>query len=193
MRRPASCAIAAATLSLSAPSQAQAPRPLESESFQIGTEGALCEAQGVMLGAARASLFDRKWALICADVDRPIGAAYSWRGAGDSAALLGRGRDLALDCDAADATAADGVVVRRCRERDGGLAWNSYAVTHDGWTHIVEGVAAFDGALRLALASLVENRVVPGTLEVVTTGGSGSLAQARAGIGGEQLIGQGYR
>src|SRR5688500_2201772 len=193
MRRPASCAIAAATLSLSAPSQAQAPRPLESESFQIGTEGALCEAQGVMLGAARASLFDRKWALICADVDRPIGAAYSWKGSSDAATLLGRGRDVALDCDAPAATDGAGVTVRRCSERGSGLAWHSYSVSHDGWTHVVEGVAAFDGALRLALANLVENRIVPGSLDVVTTGGSGSLAQARAGVGGEQLIGQGYR
>ena len=67
MRRPPISAIAAATLLLAAPVQAQAPRPLESETFQIGTQGALCEAQGTMLGAARASPFDRKWALICAE------------------------------------------------------------------------------------------------------------------------------
>jgi CHAT domain-containing protein/tetratricopeptide (TPR) repeat protein len=194
MHRPPMSAIAAAALLLAAPLQAETSiPPRESESFQIGTEGALCEAQGVMLGEARASLFDRKWALICADVDRPIGAAYSWKGAGNAAAVFGRGRDIALECEAPIAADASGVVVRRCSERDSGLGWHSYAVTHDGWTHIVEGVAAFDGALRLALANLVENRVVPGTLEVVTTGSSGSLAQARAGLGGEQLIGQGYR
>jgi hypothetical protein len=72
-------ATAVAVLAASAPAHAATP-PRESESFQIGTQGALCEAQGVMLGEARATLFDRKWALICADVDRPIGAAYSWRG-----------------------------------------------------------------------------------------------------------------
>lgn len=195
MHRPPFSASAAAALLLATPLQAQSGlAPLEAESFQIGTQGALCEAQGVMLGEARATLFDRKWALICADVDRPIGAAYSWRGA-DAAARLGRGRDIALDCDGPAAAPADGagITVRSCRERDSGLAWNSYAVSRGGWTHVVEGVAAFDGALRLALANLVENRVVPGTLEVVTTGGSGSLAQARAGVGGEQLIGQGYR
>lgn len=195
MHRPPITAIAAAALLLTAPLKlGAATPPLESESFQIGTEGALCEAQGQMLGPARTTLFDRKWALICADVDRPIGAAYSWKGASDVAAVLGRGRDVALDCDApAAAPDAPGTVVARCRERGSGLAWHSYAVSHNGWTHVVEGVAAFDGALRLALANLVENRVVPGTLEVVTTGGSGSLAEARAGIAGEQLIGQGYR
>lgn len=190
MHRLPITAIAAALLAAPLPLSAATP-PLESESFQIGTEGALCEAQGMMLGPARATLFDRKWALICADVDRPIGAAYSWRGAGDAAAVLGRGRDVALDCDAS--AAESGTLVTRCRERDSGLTWHSYAVSRGGWTHVVEGVAAFDGALRLALANLVENRVVPGTLEVVTTGGSGSLAQARAGVSGEQLMGQGYR
>src|SRR5688500_16443388 len=193
MHRSPITAIGAALLLAPALPLSAATPPLDSESFQIGTEGALCEAQGMMLGQARATMFDRKWALICADVDRPIGAAYSWKGADDAAALLGRGRDIALECEAPTARDASGVVVRRCRERDGGLGWHSYAVTHDGWTHIVEGVAAFDGALRLALANLVENRVVPGTLEVVTTGSSGSLAQARAGLGSEQLIGQGYR
>lgn len=197
MYRPPVSAIAAGMLMLAAPLHAQSSiSPRESESFQIGTDGALCEAQGVMLGSARVTLFDRKWALICADVDRPIGAAYSWKGGGEPAALLGRGRDVALECDAPAATPGDvsGVVVTRCRERDSGLAWNSYAVSRGGWTHVVEGVAAFDGALRLALANLVENRIVPGTLDVATTGGSGSLAQARAALGdSEQLIGQGYR
>ena len=52
----------------------------------------------------------------------------------------------------------------------------------------------FDGALRLALASLAENRIVPSAVDIVTTGGSGSLAEARAALGdAEQLIGQGYR
>ena len=194
MRRPPISAIAAATLLLAAPVQAQAPRPLESETFQIGTQGALCEAQGTMLGAARASPFDRKWALICADVDRPIGAAYSWRGAGDVGNRLGRGRDVPITCDTRlESEAVRGAVVHHCREEGTNLEWVSYSAQADGWTHIVEGVAAFDDALRLTLASLVENRVVPGTLEVVTTGGSGSLAQARAGIAAEQLIGQGYR
>ena len=61
---------AAAALVLATPATSATP-PRDSESFPIGTEGALCEAQGVMLGSARATLFDRKWALICADVDRP--------------------------------------------------------------------------------------------------------------------------
>ena len=182
---------AAALLALPGPAVA-APAPLGDESFQIGTEGALCEAQGVMLGSARATLFDRKWALICADVDRPIGAAYSWKSSGS--APLGRGRDVAIECGEATASdVAPGAMVRHCREAGSNLEWNSYSAASGDWVHVVEGVAAFDGALRLALANLVENRVVPGKVEIVTTGGSGSLAAARAGLGSDLLIGQGYR
>ena len=195
MRRPPISAIAAAALMLAAPLQAQSNMaPRESETFRIGTEGALCEAQGVMLGSARASLFDRKWALICADVDRPIGAAYSWRGARDIGERLGRGRDAPIACDTrVESDAVPGAVVHHCREQGTNLEWVSYSARSGGWLHVVEGYAAFDEALRLALANLVENRIVPGNLEVVTTGSSGSLAQARATVGGEQLIGQGYR
>src|SRR5688500_15208304 len=125
MRRPPISAIAAAALLLAAPLQAQSTMaPRESETFQIGTEGALCEAQGVMLGEARATLFDRKWALICADVDRPIGAAYSWRGVRDIGERLGRGRDAPVTCDTRlESDAVPGAVVHHCREQGTNLEW----------------------------------------------------------------------
>jgi CHAT domain-containing protein/tetratricopeptide (TPR) repeat protein len=187
-------AAAAFAMAGAAPVAAATP-PREAESFQIGNEGALCEAQGVMLGEARLSLLDRKWALICADVDRPIGTAYSWRGQSDSAAVVGRGRDQALECEAARAVpeAGAGTMLRTCRDAATGLAWNSYAVVRGDWLTVVEGVAAFDDALRLTLASLAANRALPGRLEIVTTGSSGSLAEARAALGTDAIIGQGYR
>ncbi|HYD23406.1 MAG TPA: CHAT domain-containing protein [Croceibacterium sp.] len=190
--RAAAGAVGAVVLAASQPAGAAGPR--ETESFAIGTQGALCEAQGVMLGEARASLFDRKWALICADVDRPIGTAWSWKGASDIGERLGHWRDARIECDTRlESDAVPGAVVHHCREQGSNLEWVSYAAPADGWLHVVEGYAAFDGALRLALASLVENRVVPGTVDIVTIGSSGSLAAARAAVGGEQLIGQGYR
>ena len=184
--------VAAGALVLCAPLPLSANSPVASESFRIGTAGALCEAQGVMLGDARSTLFDRKWALICADVDRPVGAAYSWKGSPTPTERIGIGRDIALECG--EAQGAQGMSVRRCRERETNLEWNSYTVSANGWLHVVEGLAAFDSALRLTLANLVEDRIVPGTLEIATIGGTGSLAQARAALGGgDQLIGQGYR
>ena len=178
------------------PAVAKSAGPLETQSFQIGTEGALCEAQGIRLGAARNSIFDRKWALICRDVDRPIGAAYSWRGADDAFARVGRSRGTPLTCSEPGGTldAAPGVLMRRCRDPKTGLEWTNYVATVGGWTHIVEGIATYDSALRLALANLIQDRIVPGEVQVVTTSGTGSMAEARASIGDSSLlIGQGYR
>lgn len=185
----------AATVSLAAAGYAKAPGPLESQSFQIGTVGALCEAQEVRLGNARASVFDRKWALICRDVSQPIGAAYSWRGGGDLQDRVTRSRTTPIECGPLKATAGgSGISVRSCSDSSTGLEWRSYTTTGNGWSHVVEGFAAYDSALRLALANLVENRVVPGTVDVVSTGGATSMAQARAAIGDTGLmIGQGYR
>ena len=170
--------------------------PLAGERFAIGSSGAVCEAQGVRLGAARSSVYDRKWALICRDVTRPVGAAYSWRGAGDALERVARDRGIVLQCGAAQAAggAPAGTTVRTCREGASGLEWLSYQLSSGERTTVVEGIAAFDSALRLALASIAENRLVPGEVDIVTTGGAGSLALARAGLGETSLlIGQGYR
>jgi CHAT domain-containing protein len=186
--------LAFAAAALAQPAQAQQQsRPLEAESFRIGSEGALCEAQGVRLGATRASVFDRKWSLLCRDVDRPIGTAYSWRTGAQP--RLSAASDARLECgEAAPSDLAPGATVRHCRERAGGLEWLSYSARSGGWLHVVEGFSAFDSALRLTLKSLVEDRQVPGTLDIVTTGNFGSLAEALRATGEySQLIGQGYR
>jgi CHAT domain-containing protein/tetratricopeptide (TPR) repeat protein len=190
-----SSAAAFAALAFASPAAAQSAGPLASQSFQIGTAGAQCEAQGVRLGEARASVYDRKWALICSDVERPIGAAYSWRSASDVERRVSLSRGTALDCGEAGGTpdATPGVTFRRCRDPKTGLEWNSYTAVSGGRTDVVEGFAAFDSALRLALANLMQDRIVPGEVAIVTTGGSGSLAEARASLGDAALlIGQGY-
>jgi CHAT domain-containing protein len=177
------------------PALASGPSPLAGESFAIGNSGALCEAQGVRLGEARTSLFDRKWALICRDVNRPVGSAYSWRSGDGALARVAGERQAPLSCDAALPAAGlpAGTTVSRCRE-SGGLEWVVYMAPGKGRTTVVEGIAAYDSALRLALASITQDQVVPGTVDIVTTGGSGSLAQARASLGeADLLIGQGYR
>jgi CHAT domain-containing protein len=175
---------------------AQSLAPLAAERFAIGNAGAVCEAQGVRLGEVRGSIYDRKWALICRDVTRPVGAAYSWRGTADAFDRVVRDRVTALECSAplAAIDAPSGTTMRTCREAGGGLEWNSYQVVSGGRTTVVEGLAAFDSALRLTLTSLAENRMVPGSVDIVTTGGTGSLALARASLGEtDLLIGQGYR
>ena len=150
-----------------------------------------------MLGEARATLFDRKWALICADVDRPIGTAFSWKGASDSGARLGRGRDARARVRRAGSAAelAPGAVVRRCREQGSGLEWNSYAVARDGWLHVVEG---YRRVRRRAAADARQPGREPRRCRARSTSSPPAARarspQARAALGdGEQLIGQGYR
>ena len=83
--------------------------------------------------------------------------------------------------------------MRRCRDPKSGLEWLSYQASSAGRTSVVEGLAAFDSALRLALANLMQDRIVPGEVAIATTGGTGSLAEARASLGDSGLlIGQGY-
>ena len=185
----------AAALALAPSLHAEAVGPLASQTFAIGTGGAQCEAQGVRLGDARNSVFDRKWALICSDVERPIGAAYSWKAAPNIEQRVSLSRATRLECGAPEGAsgAAPGVTLRRCKDPGTGLEWNSYSGSSGGRTTVVEGLAAFDSALRLALANLLQDRIVSGDVDIVTTGGSGSLAEARASIGDSALlIGQGY-
>ena len=190
-------AIVAAVFGASGAARAAASAPLDGQSFAIGNGGAVCEAQGVRLGAARTSPFDRKWALICRDVNRPVGTAYSWRSGEGAVARVEGDRAQALVCDGGARVQGLAIeaTVRRCRDSASGLEWLSYAAPGGGGrTIVVEGLAGYDSALRLALASIAGNRVVPGTVDLVTTGGSGSLAQARASLGeADLLIGQGYR
>ena len=102
------------------PARAHAqPAPLESESFQIGTEGALCEAQGVMLGAARATPVRPQ---VGADLRRrrpPDRRRLQLEGARRSRPRCSAaGRDVALDATRRRRRkAAPGVTVRRCREQ----------------------------------------------------------------------------
>ncbi len=175
-------------------SQAQTvqPAPSIAQDFKIGTSGALCEAQGVMLGDARGTIFDRKWAILCTDIDRPVGSAYSLRLGGDLGRQLALSRDEEIDCP--DPVADRNVSRVDCRVGNSGLGWVRYTRRVGQTVHVVEGYAAYDSALRLTFESLVEDRVVEGQVEVVTTSGSSSLFAARAASGdADALLGQGYR
>jgi hypothetical protein len=147
--------------------------PLESEKFRSAPEGRCAKTQGDALWRASDACSTAS-GRCCAPTSTGRSAPRSaGRARATVAALLGRGRAAALDCgDAASAAdLAPGAEVRHCREQGSGLEWTSYAVARDGWLHVVEGYRAFDSALRLTLASLAENRAVPATVDIVTTGG----------------------
>ncbi|MCJ2177492.1 CHAT domain-containing protein [Novosphingobium album (ex Hu et al. 2023)] len=169
-------------------------RPLEAEDFAIGTGGSTCEAQGQPMGPLRSSVFDRKWSILCSGTAKAVGNAYVLRDTANASSRIAATRDETLDCgNTPDAFSADGTT---CTGTTSNLQWRVYMRRAQGGIVAVEGYAAYDSALRLALASIVDNRVVPGEVSIADlgTGDPLALAKARAETAGvATLIGQGYR
>lgn len=189
-----SIALGSVTLASAGAAHAAAPvlRPLAEESFSVGTSGPACEAQGQAMGALRTSVYDRKWAVLCADVAKPVGTAYVLKNAADADARIGAVREEPLDCGR-DIDDRHGLT---CTGTKSGLQWRIYRQQTARGLVLVEGYAAYDDALRLTLASIVENRVVPGAISIANLGSGDTLALARARAGSgdaAMLIGQGYR
>lgn len=168
--------------------------PLDVENFQVGTSGSACEAQGQPMGDQRSSIYDRKWLILCSEITRPVGSAYLFQDGADATRRMAAGRTEALECGEAEgAFAARGMT---CTGTSSQLPWRVYMRRSARGVVAVEGYATFDEALRLALASLVENRVVPGAISLASLGPGDplALAKARAGVSDvATLIGQGYR
>jgi CHAT domain-containing protein/tetratricopeptide (TPR) repeat protein len=189
----------AAALALFGASAHAQVSPRAAESFTIGSGGTFCEAQGVALGAARKSIFDRKWAILCPEVARPVGSAFALRGASEAAARVAGGRDEALACEVEETVRLNdvgAVVAGTCRGTTSGAPWRTYRVRAGNTVYVVEGLAGYDGALRLALRNLVADRLLSGDVAVATTGAGDAAAmlRARAAVTDPAtLLGQGYR
>lgn len=172
--------------------------PSIAENFAIGTGGSVCDAQGVNLGAARRSIFERKWVILCRDVARPVGTAYVLRGGEEAATRIVAAREDQLSCES-DGTAALGkhlaVQASNCRAASNGLQWRSYRYATGKSLYLVEGLSSYDSALQLTLRSLIEDRIVPGEVDIVAIGaGDDSLNLARRNaVDPQTLIRQGYR
>jgi len=205
-RIPAASALAmfACALGIAAtPAEAGGLRPSQAESFPIGTSGSTCEAQGVSMGEARQSVFDRKWVILCSDVGLPVGSALALRDAPSmpnaAQERLAIARNEPVTCGESGGVQLDGGETARltaCRGTETGLVWNRYSVSSGGTRYSVEGLAAYDSALRLAMASIVADRIVPGEVSIVNLGTNDGLAiiKARAAVVDvDTLIGQGYR
>ena len=174
--------------------EARSAGPLSTESFQIGNSGTVCEAQGVSLQGARQSIFDRKWALLCRDAAAAVGSAFRFDRASDGAAAAVAD---ALTCEAGQSASIEGlgaVTSQDCRKQGGSALWRSYSIRSPKARFVVQGLAGYDSALRLALRSLVADRQVPGEVAVVSTGEGGGLGQAKSAVTDPAvIIGQGYR
>jgi CHAT domain-containing protein len=158
------------------------------DSFRVGSgPGLLCTAQARPADPALAGLFDRGYQLSCRDALAPIGRLYALRPGGAGAeARLDAARGAGTACGPARQETVDrlGVAeVRDCRTGAGDAVWRVYTVRSGRTLHVAEGLAGYDAALRLGLASLVADRELEGEIAVALTGAgdAGAFARVQAG------------
>ncbi|MFA6219531.1 MAG: CHAT domain-containing protein [Erythrobacter sp.] len=193
---------AVVTCAAAMPAQAQSGPVLLRDSFSIGREhGILCQVQDRSIGnPAGRSVFDRRWAVVCRDSALPVATIYAFKDApGAADAAVAPWRRESVDCSAAQhgiETDVVGSSLTSCKIAGAGLEWSIIEVEDSGLHFVADGFAAYDSATLLALRSLLENRVVQGTIDVATTMASDPFAFARVQaetLEPEQALAEGYR
>ena len=179
-----SLALAAFGLAATTPALAQfSDLPVSvRDSFPLGSGGnALCQVQSRAQDAAIAGPFDRAWAVVCRDSALPVGYVFALRG-GDAVARLATRRAVQVDCAGATSAASslvEGGSESACRWRDPALPYSVASVVKGRTTYVVEGFAAYQSALGLAVRSIVADKALPGEVSVATTSIADSEAYAR--------------
>ena len=146
----------------------------------------LCTAQLHSTDPRLTGLFDRAYQLTCRDAAGAVGSLIAVRRAVDFAAEPSALKSGALACQAEESATIEGLGAVRaltCRDQAAGLDYRRYAVQRDKTFYLVEGLAGYDPALRLALASVVTDRVQKGVVQVATTEVSDPAAFARIQAG----------
>lgn len=169
------------------------------DSFRIGSSGVLCTAEGAATDPVLKSMFDRKLNIVCRDAAAPIGAVYMLRtGRGDPMERVARARDGEIKCDQPKtmqlATIAN-VAQTQCVGETSGLRFHGYSVVQRDTAYLVEGLAGYDSALKLALQSVVLDREVSGAVEAAFTdaGDPAAFARLQAGIlDPDRALAEGY-
>ena len=155
-------------------------------SFRLGDAGVMCTAQTRATDPRLTGIFDRGYMLTCRDASSAVGSLIAVRRAVDAAREPSALNNAALACTAPSPVTVDGVgqaIRLSCRNEASKLDFNRYVVRQGKTTYLVEGLAGYDPALRLALASVVSNRPQPGTVRVATTEISDAAAFARTQAG----------
>jgi hypothetical protein len=170
----------------SVPASAAEPPLSIKSSFRLGDSGVLCTAQVRPSDPRLTGMFDRGYQLTCRDAAGPIGSVLAVRRAIDPAterSVLPAG---GLACKGEESATVDNVGAVRaltCRDEAAGIDYRRYAVQRGKTSYLVEGLAGYDPALRLALASVVTNRAQSGAIQVATTEVSDPAAFARVQAG----------
>ena len=204
MLRHAMAATAALGLGVglaAAPGAARAPQETSlslRDTFPIGSNG-LCEAQ-ILAPEPGAGLFDRRYSIICRDAALPVGTLWVVKAKdGDSAPTRFAGPDSTCnpgDVEAAELPGLSGTRRLAC-SRSGSIVRSDLLIgTRGGRTYAASGLAAYGKALELGLASLANDRVMPGTVEIPLTSATDDLAFARQqaeAISADQALVEAYR
>jgi len=167
------------------------------DTFPIGSNG-LCEAQ-ILAPEPGAGLFDRRYSIICRDAALPVGTLWvvkSAEGAGGPARFAGSDATCNPGSGGAEVPGLTRAQRLAC-SRPGSIVRNDLLVgTRGGRTYAASGLAAYTKALELGLASLANDRVMPGTVEIPLTSATDDLAFARQqaeAISADQALVEAYR
>ncbi len=167
------------------------------DTFAIGSNG-LCEAQ-ILPPEPGAGLFDRRYSVICRDAAAPVGTLWVIKPKGDAAVETARFAGSGAECNEGAAAALPGLAtVERlaCRQAGGILATDVLIARRAGRTYAASGLAAYGKALELGLASLANDTLVPGTVEIPLTSSTDAIAFARQqaeAIAPDQALIEAYR
>jgi CHAT domain-containing protein len=186
----------------STPIVAANQRPSLQDSFALGSEGgSLCQVESKGRDPAIGGIFDRAWVIVCRDAARPVGHLYSLRGSPEAIAQrLAAIRASDARCDGATGEAAvedlGNLARTECRLNGADVGYRVYQGRRGGTIWVAEGLAGYDDALKLGLRTLIADRIVPGKIEVATTGGTDPVAFARVQAGSldpDRALAEGYR
>ena len=155
-------------------------------SFRIGDAGVLCTAQSRPQDQRLKGIFDRAYALTCRDAAASVGSLIAVRRPVSLAAEPSGLGATALSCGNEEEATVEGIgAVRtvKCRDESSKLDYRRYAINRGKTSYFVEGLAGYDPALRIALASVVSDLPQSGTIRVATTEVSDGAAFARIQAG----------
>ena len=185
---------------IAAPGAARSPTETSislRDTFPIGSNG-LCEAQ-ILAPEPGAGLFDRRYSIICRDAATPVGTLWVVKGKdADVAPARFAGQDATCNpgSGGAEVPGLTGAQRLAC-SRSGSIVRSDLLVgSRGGRTFAASGLAAYSKALELGLASLANDRVMPGTVEIPLTSATDDLAFARQqaeAISADQALIEAYR
>jgi CHAT domain-containing protein len=150
------------------------------DSFRIGDGGVNCTAARRSEDRHYVSMFDRGYDVVCRNAASPVGAIYVLDGTNRGEDVAGGSGAPCTPAARVDAADLPGLTRTTCRDGASGLQRVTYRLVRRGQSFVATGLAAYDTALHLGLATLIADRPVHGTVAVAVTGSDDPAALARA-------------